>query len=201
MMGVLQADLRYGRFLGSSTFLGRCVKVLQCQQQFRHETCEVGKNTSGLPLKCVFKMCTSELQVWNLEMVMKFYWQIYLQHVDYYWLPFFTMVKESYKTRHFCNQCFSSFSSWDLYFFSILFLSIFFICRIETFSDLLRVFHLAPYYRRFFLGDSLILIVATIMAEPFQCIVSAVVFIIFLISFIRHSEACVMVPFCASSIT
>jgi len=35
------------------------------------------------------------------------------------------------------------------------------------------------------------------MAELFQCIVSAVVFIIFLISFTCHSGACVMVPFCA----
>jgi len=55
-------------------------------------------------------------------------------------------------------------------------------------------------YRRFFLGDSLILLLAT-MAEPFQCVVSGVVFIIFLLLFTRHSKAYAMVPFCAPSIT
>jgi len=43
----------------------------------------------------------------------------------------------------------------------------FLICQIQTFSGFFYIFHLAPCYRHFSLGDFLILILAT-MAEPFQ---------------------------------
>jgi len=77
----------------------------------------------------------------------------------------------------------------------------FFIYRIETFGfALCRTSCPTLYVRRFVLGDSLILLLAT-MAQPFQCVVSRVVFIIFLLLFTRHSKACAMVPFCAPSIT
>jgi len=59
-----------------------------------------------------------------------------------------------------------------------------------------------PYAIDVSLGDSLILILAAV-AKSFQiqCVLSAMVLIIFLILFMHNSDACAMVPFCVPSIT
>ena len=60
--------------------------------------------------------------------------------------------------------------------------------RVKTFSDLLYAFHLTPCYNSMFSGVIPLFWSWQLWQNHFPCIVCAVVFIIFLISFMHHSS-------------